>query len=242
MGIGGETSLGGRQRDFPSTCWSRFSSGAADRAALEELARGYWKPVYAYLRARFSQSNESAKDLTQDFFVWIVESDLLSRADPAKGRFRAFLKTALQNYFYNEERRQNRLKRGGGREIFALEIRDEEVDVPDAAGRNPEEALDDAWRREVLGRAAERLEQACRTEGKEAYYKVFHDFYLQGPGATNYKELSARHGISESDISNYLVHAKRRFREIVAALVTETVESPPELREELKSLFGPDWK
>src|SRR5262245_12942315 len=139
-----DTELGGRGRDFPSTCWSRFLVGAArkdagaTRPAAETLARDYWKPIYAYVRAKAARSNEDAKDLTQDFFVWMMETDFLSRADPARGRFRAFVQVALKHYLANRERDARREKRGGDQKLLTL---GEIVDwgVPDPAGRPPEE-------------------------------------------------------------------------------------------------------
>src|SRR5437867_9766320 len=101
MGTDPLTELGGVRRDFPSTCWSRFSAAlpedlASRRAAVEELSRRYWKPIYAYIRAKWAKTNEDAKDLTQDFFVWMLEGDFISRADSSRGRFRAYVKVALQ--------------------------------------------------------------------------------------------------------------------------------------------------
>src|SRR5437867_240483 len=123
MSMDAGTELGGMRRDFPSTCWSRISAAfpedlAARRAAVEDLSHRYWKPIYAYIRAKWGKTNEEAKDLTQDFFVWMMEGDFIDRADPSRGRFRAYVKVALQHYLSDEERRRQRLKRGGDREIL----------------------------------------------------------------------------------------------------------------------------
>src|SRR5947209_7892091 len=111
-----DTNLDARGRDFPSTCWSRLLDGfgspdrSASRRAAEELARNYWKPIYAYVRSAWSKSIEDAKDLTQGFFVWMMESDFLSRADPGRGRFRGFLKVALKHFLGMDERARGALK------------------------------------------------------------------------------------------------------------------------------------
>src|SRR5262245_30432523 len=106
-GLFDDTDLGGANRHFPSTCWSRFSGNpAGSREAVESLAEGYWKPVYAYIRSKWAKTNEDAKDATQDFFVWMVEGDFISRADPSRGRFRAFVKVALDHYLGGEERKR----------------------------------------------------------------------------------------------------------------------------------------
>jgi DNA-directed RNA polymerase specialized sigma24 family protein len=80
-----DTAIEGLQRDFPSTLWTQVlqAHGRDEelrRSAWEELARKYWKPVYAYVRAAWARSNEDAKDLTQDFFAWMLKSDLPGRA------------------------------------------------------------------------------------------------------------------------------------------------------------------
>ena len=160
MPLDPDTSLGGvARRDFPTTAWSQLAAGAgadepARRRALETLARGYWKPVYAYLRARRSLSNEDAKDLTQDFFAWMAETDFLARADRSRGRFRAFLKTALDHYLSHEQERRRALKRGGGQVLLAMDDLPK-AEIIDPRGRAPEEVLDEAWRAGLLTRATE---------------------------------------------------------------------------------------
>ena len=60
-------------RDFATTHWSLVlaatQGGASEtraRAALEELCRAYWYPLYAFVRYR-GYSSEDAQDLTQAF-------------------------------------------------------------------------------------------------------------------------------------------------------------------------------
>ena len=50
--------------------------------------------------------------------------------------------------------------------------------------------------------------------------------------------MAARHAISAAEVNNYRMDAKRRFREILAELVAETVDGPEQLREEMQALFG----
>lgn len=241
-----DTSIGGGKRDFPSTCWSRFldtfpeEKGRAN-STMEELSSAYWKPVYAFIRTRWSKTNEDAKDLTQDFFVWMMESNFPARADRERGRFRAFVKVALEHYLCNEERRRRRQKRGGDRKFVPLDAGSDELqtlEISDRSERSPEENLDDAWRRELLARAAGLLEQRLEAEDKRVYWEVFRDFFLWESGEIDYREVAGRHGINTVDVSNYLMYSKRRFRTILADLVAETVRGEEELREEMRALFG----
>jgi hypothetical protein len=77
----------GGPRGFATTrsliLWAT-SSGAEEqkaRAALEELCRTYWRPVFSFVRRR-GCSIEDAQDLTQDFFTMILETNWLEHADP----------------------------------------------------------------------------------------------------------------------------------------------------------------
>ena len=74
-------------RVFTTTRWSLVLAGAnADgdqqkaAEALAELCRTYWRPIFSYV-CRRRYSTEDAQDLTQDFFLMILETNLLRQAD-----------------------------------------------------------------------------------------------------------------------------------------------------------------
>ena len=81
-------------------------------AALEQLCRDYWYPLYAYAR-RKGHSPEDASDITQEFFAKLLASDFSRELVPEGGRFRSFLLTALNRFLVDEWRRSHRHKRGG---------------------------------------------------------------------------------------------------------------------------------
>src|SRR5262247_2974500 len=152
---------------FPSTLWTQvLNVGEADAAkrsaAWEELAARYWKPVYVHIRAQGSRSNEETLDLTQGFFAWMIETEFPARADPRRGRFRHFLKSALENFLRMDARARGRLKRGGDRRFIRLEG----TELSDAGSASPESAYETAWKRELLLRAAGALKEKYRRRGK----------------------------------------------------------------------------
>ena len=102
---------------FAPTPWTVVlaarSDATARRAALERLCTLYWAPVYHYIRRR-GKSPHDAEDLTQGFFAHVLESTLLERSDPARGRFRGYLVAALKGYLADEHERASARKRGGG--------------------------------------------------------------------------------------------------------------------------------
>src|SRR5215213_2762140 len=103
-----------KRNRFATTHWSLVlaavnrASPAADEA-LAELCEIYWYPLYAYLRGR-GYTTEDAQDLTQAFFGRVLEKSALSDADPARGRFRSFMLTAMKNFSGNQFDRSVSLK------------------------------------------------------------------------------------------------------------------------------------
>src|SRR5262245_32948556 len=102
---------------FQSTLWTQVRvAGRAEtphaKQALEELCRVYWPPIYVYLR-RCGHDRDSAKDLTQSFFVYLLQQQLLRKADPEQGRFRSFLLGSLKLFVSNEQAKERAVKRGG---------------------------------------------------------------------------------------------------------------------------------
>ena len=73
--------------------------------ALEQLCRGYWRPLYAYAR-RLGHSPADAEDLTQGFFARLLEKEYLNAAAREKGRFRTFLLVALKRFLAQVQRHQ----------------------------------------------------------------------------------------------------------------------------------------
>src|SRR5688572_5933874 len=87
---------------FATTHWSVvLRAGRSDttraRAALEELCRTYWYPLYNYVRRR-GYSSHDAQDLTQAFFTSLLERESIATADPERGRFRSFMLGAMNHF------------------------------------------------------------------------------------------------------------------------------------------------
>src|SRR5207247_7634704 len=115
----------GVSHDFVTTRWSLILSAAkSDNQeqdacnALAELCRTYWRPIFSFVCAR-GYSKEDAQDLTQDFFVKILEPNWLQHADRNRGRFRSLLLTSLQNFLITIYEGTHTRKRGGTLEFIS---------------------------------------------------------------------------------------------------------------------------
>jgi len=204
---GGHTSLGGSERQFPLTEWTKLADSGQREAVLAELCERYWKPLYAYLRGR-GFSNEDAKDLVQGFFTErVLGQEFIRRADRTKGRFRNFLLVALRNYVINIERKRT------------------SHSTPKPAGEEPsasdtaEAQFDRAWADALLERTLQELETECRRKGRDEHWKLFREWLLEsrvGDGKREMAEVCAKCGLSDAAQGYKTISKlKGRFREIL---------------------------
>ena len=101
---------------FHTTRWTIVMRAAESQAqggqsALAELCRLYWYPLYIFARLR-GHLPDDAQDLTQGFFLHVVEHRAFTGVDRLKGKFRSFLLASFQNYLSDAGDRARRLKRG----------------------------------------------------------------------------------------------------------------------------------
>jgi RNA polymerase sigma factor (sigma-70 family) len=223
--------------DFPPTAWSRLIA-RPDAESAEFLATHYWKPAYLYVRRKWRKSNEDAKDLTQAFFTEALRSEFLSKADPGRGSFRRFLKASLENFLRKQHRDAKAEKRGGGRP--ALNI-DDVVEAEELVSRegDPDTLFDREWLEAVFQRALPRMQAEFEREGKRVHFDLFREYELDRPseGGPTYEEMGKRHGVSVSDVRNWLHFARGRWRKIVLEELRDTCASPGEFEEEVRSLL-----
>lgn len=234
--------MGDGGAELPPTIWARLIADQSDpaqrTAAMEYLARHYWKPVYFFIRRGWHKSIEEAKDLTQAFFTWMMEADVLSKLDPQRGCFRGFLKVVLRNFLNREYASQSAIKRGGKVSILPLQIDPTEEAEFLAEGLSPEAALDAAWKASVLEQAVERLRHEYRQRGKEQSFLVFRDHDLVSEERPDYETLARKHGIARTSISDILTGARTALRRMLVDVVSESVTNSDECRDELRELFG----
>jgi RNA polymerase sigma-70 factor (ECF subfamily) len=241
------TTMGGDNEGFPTTAWTRMrevhsSNQAQRRLVLDQLLGRYWKPVYCYLR-RKGHDNESAKDLTQGFFVQIVLGrGLVDKADQARGRFRTLVLTALDRYVIDCHRRQTSEKGGGPDGMPNIPFEDL-PDLPaDGKEARPDEAFNYAWATALLDEVLARIETDSRRNGQALHWEVFKARVLtpiqQNTRPAPLAEVCRRLGIADpSSASNMIVTVKRRFRSVLLETLGEHVDCPSEAEEELNALM-----
>ncbi len=242
-----EAAAAGGERDFPETQWSLILRARGERTttrreALQALCQRYWKPVYGYCRRAWSKSPEDAEDLAQAFFLMLIDRDALDRYDPGRGHFRPYLKTLLRNFERDRHDHVTAYKRGGGRKPVSMDAGERkrlEATLADPRAPDPERTFDLAWKREVLGRAVERVREAFESSGRGLKIRIFeaHDL-APGDGPPSYEELASRFGVKTSGIRNALFEVREQIRAEACRDIAQTVPDRTEVDTEYRDLFG----
>jgi RNA polymerase sigma factor (sigma-70 family) len=227
------TDLGGPRRDFPHTTANflrelRNPGAQARHAVMEMMAERYWKPVYQFLRMTYGKGNEDAKDLTQAFFAWLLERELLLKYDPARSSFRTFLKGILRNFAGNEHQALQRLKRGGAVKILALAAGP--ADVEDPGGESdPDKAFDTVFLKDAIDRAIERVRLRYESGRRIVPFLAFQAYHLSKSPQPTYELVARQLGVKASDVRNYLHEVREAVRaEVRAEFEGDGGEVPPE--------------
>ena len=204
--------------------------------ALEALCRSYWTPVYAYLR-RHGKAYAEAQDLTQGFFAWLLQHEVIGAADRERGRFRSFLLGTLRHFLSADRERSTAIKRGGGSIVLSWEEFSPEqrhcLEPVDAA--TPEDDFDRRWAVTVLERAMTRLRTEHEASGKAAEFDL-RALLLGDKSDEGQAALAESLGLTPGALRVSLHRLRQRFREIVRSEVAHTVANPALIDEEMRHL------
>jgi len=237
-------------RGFPLTRYSlltevRTGDAATRQRALDLLLELYWRPVYKYLRIKWQMDIPDAEDLTQEFFVAVLEKDLFAGYDPSRARFRTFLRVCVDRFRLNKHRSETTKKRGGGTRAVPLDFSDAENELRDVAltsAVDPEDFFRKEWVRSLFGLAVASLEERCKAAGKQTQFAVFSRYDLDDDEDTRptYAALAAEFNIPITQVTNYLAFARREFRRLVLEHLAHVSASEEEYRSEARELLGID--
>jgi RNA polymerase sigma factor (sigma-70 family) len=238
----------GEGRAFVTTRWSIILSAATGeggeqkaRDALAELCRVYWRPIFSFVCQR-GYSIEDAQDLTQDFFLKILECNWLEHADPNRGRFRSLLLKSLQNFLINAAEKTHTRKRGGDVEFVSwdnwMAEAPSELSIPAQAldSLPPERLFDLRWATTVVEQALRRLREECEGKGRLRLFHALSAHLTQERDEVSYANLSASLGVAETAVKKQLHNMRQRYRTLLRDEVANTVENPADVDDEIRHL------
>jgi len=242
-----DTSIGGARHPFPSTRFSLIegvcSGNQQERErALDTLIGAYWRPVYKYIRLHWNKESDPAKDLTQEFFIHLIEKQLLHRFDPRRARLRTYLRVCVDGLVMNEDKAAQRVKRGGDLTFVSLDFESAEGELKSlqiAAPDDPETLFAREFARSLFGLALDRLRRECDEKKKVVQFQLLELYDVEEGGKTlTYGEVAERFGIKPTDVTNYLAYARREFRRIVLDELHSMTATEEEFRHEAQTLLG----
>jgi len=234
----------GTSREFTATHWSVvLAAGQGDSpqaaAALEQLCRSYWYPLYAYVRRR-GHGPEEAQDLTQEFFARLLERKDLAKADPARGRFRSFLLGTLNHFLHDEWRKAQAAKRGGGHPLLSLDDTEgeERYGREPASEVTPESLYERRWALTLFDRALARLREEWSAAGKGKQFEAFRQFLANEAGEGEYGATAVELEMTPQAVAVAVHRLRQRYGDLVREEIAHTVSNADELEAELRHLLA----
>lgn len=209
--------------------------GPASDVAMEQFARTYWYPVYAFIRRRGHEA-ETAQDLTQGFFVRLLEKNWLAGVERRETRFSTLLLSILGNYLVSEHRRETREKRGGGAVPLSLDMAAAEqwFGAEPGTGETPERIFERRFALSVLAGALDAMKEALHAAGRGRQFDLLSPFLSREPGKGDYDAAAEALGISTNAVAAAVLRLRREYRQFVreevAAGLTDTSLVDEELR------------
>jgi len=239
-------------RQFPdqflTTRWSIVLSCADSgtdekkaQAALAELCKIYWRPVFAFI-CRQGHSVPDAQDLTQDFFAKVIKGRLLQGADRNRGRFRSLLLTALQRFLHDEVDKRHAHKRGGDLRFVSwddwMTEAPSHLSIPELESDkwSPERVFDVRWAATVVERALRRLGDECEKRGRRRVFDVLSSCLAAERQDVSYATLARILGLRETAVKPLVHRMRDRYRALLREEVAQTVGGANEIDDELRYL------
>jgi RNA polymerase sigma factor (sigma-70 family) len=231
---------------FPTTQWTAVVNAAkSDEAenrqdALTALCREYWMPLYAFSR-RLGNDRHDAQDLTQGFFAFLLERDVLRTANRDLGTLRTFLLRVFQRYISDVQDREHAQKRGGGVRLCSLDITEGEhlADTVGAGTETPEMLYDRAWAHSVLRGALQKLRAIEIAAGRELMFSVLEPrLNPDSEQETSYEGAAAHLDMTTEAVRQAVSRLRKKFRDCLRERIAATLQEPDDARidEELHAL------
>jgi RNA polymerase sigma factor (sigma-70 family) len=231
---------GARPQHFATTRWSvvlaaRDDASPASRGALESLCRGYWYPLYAFVR-RSGHSPHDAEDLTQDFFARLLEKHWLAAVEQDRGRFRSFMVMAMKRFLANEWDKSQTARRGGGHTHVPLDAEAAEARyAQEPAATYPADFLyERRWALTLLDNAMACLHREFERDGRDADFQRLKEFLTAERGEIPYARIAEELHMSEGAARVAIHRLRKRFREIFRQTIADTVTDAADVEAEVR--------
>jgi RNA polymerase sigma-70 factor (ECF subfamily) len=215
---------------FQTTRWTvirsaRAKGDAGSDAALASLCEAYWYPLYVFVR-RMGYSADDARDLTQDYFLKLLEKDFLDTVRPEAGKFRSFLLASMKHFLANSRRDAAAIKRGGGQKLLSLDLDGAEHRYRHElnSDESPEVAYERRWASAVIERARLRLRAEFERAGKAQTFELLAEHLTGGGPSKSHREIANRLDTTEAAIKMSVSRMRRQFGKALREEIADTID------------------
>jgi RNA polymerase sigma factor (sigma-70 family) len=239
-GIGGNVHHGAA---FTTTHWSVVLQAQGDspaaQEALERLCRTYWWPLYGYVR-RQGYSPEEAQDLTQGFFLLLLERKDLDAVRQEKGRLRSYLLTSLKNFLAKARRRELAVKRGEGRALVPLDelLARERADLEPADTLSADRIYERRWALTLLEQVLARLGDEYRDSGNAPLFEQLKQTLTDELEKPSQAKIAEELSMNENAVKQAFYRLRQRYRLLLREEIAHTVAAPCDVEDELRHFIA----
>lgn len=205
-------------------------------SGLNQLCARYREPVYRHIRRQAIDEAE-AEDLTQSFFLYVIEEDFFSRPSPMHGRFRTFLIQAITWHISKARRLNKAIKRGS--QVRIVPLQDHHVAVSEDTP-SPVEYVDfnRDWAQHLLAIVFEELKISYEALGKAEVFDVLKAFLTMTSATPSHAEAAMQLGMSEATVRVAISRLRNRFRGLIREEISRTVTSSEQVDDEIRILIS----
>ncbi len=231
--------MGSGNGHFATTRWSVVARAAESSSeceeALQQLCESYWQPLYVFVRGK-GHNRQDAADLTQAFFVHVLEKKVFEKASQHRGKFRSFLLACVQNFLRNDYDRQNAVKRGGSVAKFQLDPTDAESRFAVLSKEStPELVFEKEWANSLLSRVHERLRESLGDQRAEFHNEILKFLTVESESGS-YDEVARNFGMTKVAVRVAVFRLRDRFRDILRDEIKQTLQDDDSVEEEIAYL------
>jgi RNA polymerase sigma-70 factor (ECF subfamily) len=186
---------------------------------------------------RSTHNQDQARELAHEFFARLLGRHGLDGADPQRGRFRTYLLGAIKHFLANQRAAASREKRGG-------HVVHETIPVDTSSGREisdpgvlpPDELFDREWALNILQRALCLLAQEADSTDTSPQFQALKPWLTGERPDLTQAEVAASLAMTEGAVRVTIYRLRMRFRQLVKAEISCTVDPPATVDDELRHL------
>lgn len=208
-------------------------------SALAALCESYWYPCFAFVR-RQGYDVEEAQDLTQGFFVNLLDKNYVGDADRRRGKFRTFLLSSLKNFLANQRDHARAIKRGGGKQILSLDfvMAEERYRHEAADTMTADRIYERRWAMTVLDHALARLRADYSAAGKQELFDQLKESLTSHKTAAPYAQIALKLNMNEGATKTAIHRLRKRYRDIIKDEIRSTLAPGDDVEDELGQLLA----